>query len=122
MHGILLTALGSSGSAGQLRSAVGNLLENAVKFTPEGGAIRLGLTRDGESWEVWVEDSGIGIPEEELPLLFRRFHRGRNVSGYAGNGLGLAIVQAVAQAHGGDASVKRLAQGTRAGLRLPGLL
>jgi signal transduction histidine kinase len=110
------------GSAGQLRSAVGNLLENAVKFTPEGGAIRLGLTRDGKNWEVWVEDTGIGIPEEELPLLFRRFHRGRNVSRYPGNGLGLAIVQAVAQAHGGEASVQRLAQGTRAGLRLPGLL
>jgi signal transduction histidine kinase len=68
---------------------------------------------------VIVEDSGIGIPEEDLPELFSRFHRGRNVSAYPGNGLGLAIVRAIAEVHGGQVAVENTTQGARFILRLP---
>ncbi len=68
------------GNEAQLRRALSNLLDNALKFTPEGGAVQVGL-RAGpdESWiELWVEDTGIGIPPADLPQLFSLFHRGRN--------------------------------------------
>jgi len=68
---------------------------------------------------LWVEDTGIGIPDEDLPQLFNRFHRGRNATAYPGSGLGLAIVKAVVESHGGDVQVTRTAQETRFTLRLP---
>lgn len=87
--------------SGQVRQALGNLLDNAIKFTPPGGNIRLGGEEiDGEIW-LWVEDSGMGIPPGELELVFNRFHRGNNAAGVPGSGLGLAIVRAVMEAHGG---------------------
>jgi len=90
------------GSAAQMSSAIGNLLDNACKFTPEGGMVRAGL-RQKENWvELWVEDSGIGIPQEDLPQLFSRFHRGRNATSYPGSGLGLAIVKTIVESHGGE--------------------
>jgi signal transduction histidine kinase len=89
------------GDPAQLRRALANLLDNAIKFTPAGGDVRLTVTRDGGRAVVLVEDTGIGIPPEDRPLLFQRFHRGRNAARYPGNGLGLAIVLATAQAHGG---------------------
>jgi signal transduction histidine kinase len=50
---------------------------------------------------LWVQDTGIGVPANDLPQLFSRFHRGRNAAAYSGNGLGLAIVKAVVNGHGG---------------------
>jgi signal transduction histidine kinase len=85
----------------QLRRAGANLVDNAVKFTPAGGCVQLQLgVVEGEA-EIRVVDSGIGIPEEDLDQVFRRFHRGHNTAAYNGSGLGLAIVQAIVQAHGG---------------------
>jgi signal transduction histidine kinase len=86
----------------QLERLLGNLLENAIKFTPPGGAVTLGLEGRESETCLWVEDTGIGIPPEELDRLFSRFHRGRNASAYAGSGLGLTIVKAIAGAHGGQ--------------------
>lgn len=97
------------GNTVQLQRALDNLLENALKFTPAGGTIRLGLEQHGREAILSVSDSGIGIPAEDLPHLFERFQRGHNVAGYPGNGLGLAIVAAIARAHGGQV------QGTSAG-------
>ena len=71
----------------------------------------------GRTW--WVEDTGIGIPEEDMPHLFRRFHRGRNTEGYPGSGLGLAIVKAIAGRHGGSVQAEGCDPGTRICLRLP---
>ena len=87
-----------SGNQRQLERALGNLLENALKFTPPGGTITLKLEADAT---LSVSDTGIGIRPDDLPQLFKRFHRGHNAADYAGNGLGLAIVKAVMDAHAG---------------------
>jgi signal transduction histidine kinase len=83
-----------------------NLLENAFKFTPEGGTIDLRLERQENEVVLTVSDSGIGIPLEDVPYLFKRFHRARNASGYPGNGLGLAIVEAIVRGHRGTVLVQ----------------
>ncbi|MBU0705548.1 MAG: HAMP domain-containing histidine kinase, partial [Chloroflexi bacterium] len=107
------------GNEAQLQRALGNLLDNAIKFTPEGGAVSVGLWREGEWAALWVEDTGIGIPKDDLPHLFSRFHRGRNVAAYPGSGLGLAIVKAIVEGHGGTVAAENTAPGARFTLRLP---
>jgi signal transduction histidine kinase len=118
------------GDAAQLRRALGNLLDNAVKFTPRGGAIHLGMHRDdgdggdggdgGDATAVlWVQDTGPGIPEEDLSRLFQRFHRGSNAAGYPGSGLGLAIVKAIVERHHGQARAENTYPGARFTVRLP---
>jgi signal transduction histidine kinase len=105
--------------AAQFRSMLSNLIDNAIKFTLEGGTVRLGMRpRDGHL-EVWVQDTGIGIPAEDLPLVFNRFHRARNVSGYNGSGLGLALVKAVVERLRGNVAVESGTSGTRFLLQLP---
>ncbi len=107
------------GRQDRLSSLVANLVDNAIKFTPAGGTVTLGLKRD-EAWAVlWVADTGIGIPAKDLPQLFNRFHRGRNTTGYPGNGLGLAIVKAIAQGHGGSVTAQNATPGARFVVRLP---
>ena len=108
-----------SGSADQLCRAIGNLLDNAIKFTPAGGSVTLGLRQDEGEATLWVQDSGIGIPEEDLPHLFERFHRGRNATAYPGSGLGLAIVKAIVEAHGGRVRGENVEQGARFTVWLP---
>jgi signal transduction histidine kinase len=107
------------GDEGQIGRALANLLDNAVKFTPEGGTIRVGLERDGQQARLWVEDNGIGIAEKELPLLFNRFHRGGNATAYPGSGLGLAIVRSIVRQHGGDVSAENGGRGAIFSIRLP---
>jgi signal transduction histidine kinase len=107
------------GEEAELRAALTNLLDNALKFTPEGGRISLGFRQEDGVAVLWVEDTGIGIPEADLPLLFQRFHRGRNAAAYPGSGLGLAIVKAIAERHGGQVQAERAEPGARFILRLP---
>jgi signal transduction histidine kinase len=107
------------GDPAQLRRAIGNLVDNAIKFTPEGGAITIGLKKDAGAIELCVQDTGIGVPEDDLPQLFSRFHRGRNAASYPGNGLGLAIVKAIVEAHGGTVSAINTSPGARFCIRLP---
>ena len=104
----------------QLELAVSNLLDNALKFTRPGGWVRARLGLEGD-WAVFtVEDNGIGIPPEDLPQLFNRFHRAANARSQQGSGLGLAIVNAVAQAHNGQVHAENLPEGgARFTLRLP---
>lgn len=87
---------------------VGNLLANAFKFTPPGGSVRLWAGVRGE--EVWVEvqDTGPGIPKEEIPRLFQRYARAKHpgVRGVAGTGLGLFISKHIVEAHGGRIEVE----------------
>jgi signal transduction histidine kinase len=83
-----------------------NLLSNALKFTFEGGVtVRMAAEPDGA--RLTVADSGIGIPEDELPRLFERFHRvaGARSRSHEGSGIGLALVAELAELHGGAASV-----------------
>ncbi len=107
------------GNRGYLRQALGNLLDNAVKFTPPGGSITAGAGEEGGWGHLWVEDTGIGIPPQDLPRLFNRFHRGRNAASYPGSGLGLAIVKAIAEEHAGEVWVQSAAGKTRFTIRLP---
>jgi two-component system sensor histidine kinase MprB len=106
-----------SGDAGSLERAVGNLLDNAAKWSPAGGEVEV-LVRDGE---VVVRDHGPGIDEQDLPYVFDRFYRAPSARGQPGSGLGLAIVRQVAEAHGGQVTAERAdGGGTLVRLRLPG--
>ncbi|MBI3476283.1 MAG: response regulator [Acidobacteria bacterium] len=84
-----------------------NLISNAFKFTFE-GTIRVGLKPVGENIELRVRDTGVGIPAEEIPHLFDRFHRIENVRSrtHEGSGIGLALVQELVKLHGGTVRVK----------------
>jgi signal transduction histidine kinase len=95
-----------SGNEMHLRQVLINLLENALKFTPDEGNIALDLECSAGEVKMTISDSGIGIPSEDLPHVFERFHRGRNASEYSGNGLGLAIVKAIVTEHNGRVSIQ----------------
>jgi len=100
-----------------IERAVANLLDNAAKWSPQGGSVEVGV-RDGT---VTVRDHGPGIAEEDLPFVFDRFYRARSARGLPGSGLGLAIVRRVAEAHGGEVVAERAeGGGTRMTLRLNG--
>ena len=85
----------------RLTQLLSNLVSNAVKFTPEGGQVRVRVGEQGGTCVVEVTDSGIGIPAEDRSHLFERFYRASTATGTAGSGLGLAISKAIAEAHGG---------------------
>ena len=87
-----------------IRSAVWNILDNALKFTPAGGQITLKLDDNGQQARIIVSDSGIGINEEELPKLFTKFHRGTSTMryDYEGTGIGLYASKIIILKHGGE--------------------
>jgi PAS domain S-box-containing protein len=90
----------------QLARVFNNLMGNAVKFTPRGGKISVrGRMSDG-NLIVSVEDTGIGIPGEDLNKIFKKYFRSATVSGFKGTGLGLAICRAIVEAHGGAIEVE----------------
>ncbi len=105
--------------AGAIQTVLESLLDNAVKFTPEGGELTVRLRRDGEDALVVVADTGIGIPQAERDAVFDRFHRARNVSSYPGSGLGLAIVRATVDQAGGSVTLASVPSGTAFEVRLP---
>lgn len=108
-----------NGNERQMRQAIDNLLDNALKFTAGGGQIQVALEH-GSGWAtVTVADSGIGVPDEDVAHLFGRFHRGRNAAAYPGSGLGLAIVKAIVENHGGYVSLSNHGPGVRFFIRLP---
>ena len=92
---------------GRLEQVLVNLLENAIKYTPEHGSIRLFTEDSGEFVRVSVADTGIGIPFRDLPRIFERFYRvdEARTREQGGTGLGLAIVKHIVQLHGGDVAV-----------------
>jgi signal transduction histidine kinase len=89
----------------QLQQVFVNLLGNAIKFTQPDDSIKVSVGLIDDKVNIEISDTGIGIPAEDLPHLFKRFHRGRNVSEFSGNGLGLAIVKAIVEGHGGQVDV-----------------
>ncbi|WP_269937789.1 sensor histidine kinase [Arthrobacter sp. HY1533] len=107
----------------ELRQVLINLLSNAAKHTPAGTSIRVGLAVAGASAELSIEDDGDGIPQEFLEHIFTRFSRAdparASSSGGNSSGLGLAIVQALAEANGGSVAVESTPGRTRFTLRLP---
>jgi signal transduction histidine kinase len=107
------------GEPEQLNALVDNLVDNALKFTPAGGAVTVRLAVEDDSVVLAVEDTGIGIPPDEVPQLFRRFHRARNAAAIPGSGLGLAYVKAVAERHGGHVKAENCDPGARVKVTLP---
>jgi signal transduction histidine kinase len=87
----------------RLEQVITNLVENALKYSPDGGAVHLRLRCEADEARIDVFDAGIGIAAEDLPLVFERFHRGRNVDDrrFAGMGLGLYITRGIVEQHGG---------------------
>jgi two-component system phosphate regulon sensor histidine kinase PhoR len=80
---------------------LGNLIHNAIKFTPDRGRIAIEAAPSAEQIQVSVADSGVGIPAEDLPRIFERFYKVDRARGKSGTGLGLAIARHVVEAHGG---------------------
>ncbi len=110
------------GSADELYQIIFNLVENAIKYNNPGGEVRLSVDRTGEEIVVTVEDTGIGIPEEDLPHIFTRFYRVDKARSRAsgGSGLGLSIVWDAVRLHGGMVKAERLPEGgSRFSARFP---
>lgn len=95
------------GSGSLLAELLDNLLENAVEHTPPDGRIEVSWALEGESMILGVTDDGEGIEPAELPRVFEPFFQGsrRHNRSHRGTGLGLALVRAIAEAHGGEAAV-----------------
>jgi signal transduction histidine kinase len=89
-----------------LRQILGNLLTNAVKYSPDGGAVEIDVRSDGSMARFSVQDHGIGIDPGDRPRLFEPFHRGVNVGSISGSGLGLAITKKAVELHGGGIIVE----------------
>ncbi len=101
-----------------LREALSNLLDNALKFTPEGGAVRVEARLDGDLPRLEVSDSGPGVPAEDRVRIFRRFARGDGARDVPGHGLGLNIAQTIANLHGFDLTVEDNNPGARFVMRV----
>ncbi|MEP7084952.1 MAG: ATP-binding protein, partial [Betaproteobacteria bacterium] len=112
-----------SGDPHRLQQVIGNLMSNAVKFTPKGGRIRIALQRIGTDIEVSVADTGSGIKPEFLPYVFERFRQAdaSTTRRYGGLGLGLAIVRHLVELHGGSvqATSPGEGQGATFAIKLP---
>lgn len=108
-------------NAPKLERALHNLVSNAVKFSPDGGQVTIGLAADDDGVRISVSDQGIGIPPSDLPLVFERFYRGANAAGrVSGIGLGLTSVRRAVDAHGGRIEVSSVVgEGTTFTIHLP---
>ena len=89
----------------KMQRIISNLLDNAVKFTSPGGRINVRITDDGSEIQIMVQDTGIGIPEKDQPLVFKRFYRTDRSRNTKGHGLGLALALSMARIQGGDITV-----------------
>ena len=108
------------GDEDQLERALWNLVGNSVKFTPRGGRITVRSLLEGSYVRIKVKDTGMGIPEEELPLLFSEFRRLKGSGKIEGTGLGLFIVKTIVEAHGGKVEAEsEEGQGSTFSIRLP---
>ena len=102
-----------------LTQALANLIENAIRHTPTGTEITLVLARSGGHISLAVVDTGAGLPAVELPQLFQRFYRGTAAKDLAGTGLGLSLVKAVAELHGGTVEATNTGPGLTITLDIP---
>lgn len=107
------------GDLALIQQAVTNLVDNALKFAPPGSTVSIEGTREGEGVRISVADQGPGIPENERGRAVERFYRGEAARNTPGSGLGLALVSAVAQLHGGLLRLEDAGPGLRATLNFP---
>jgi two-component system OmpR family sensor kinase len=108
------------GDAKLLFQVFSNLLSNAIKYSPGGGTIVVEAENTADEVVVGVRDLGIGIPADDLPRLFERYHRGSNVSGIVGTGVGLYLVKTAVDLHRGSVTVtSREGEGSFFTVRLP---
>jgi signal transduction histidine kinase len=111
------------GDGSLLSQVLGNLVSNAVKYSPDGAPVRISSAPDGDAVAVTIEDHGIGIPESERQRVFERYYRGSNTSGIIGSGVGLYLVKTLIDLHHGSISLEsRENEGSRFTLRLPASL
>ncbi|MGE0491226.1 MAG: ATP-binding protein [Vulcanimicrobiota bacterium] len=104
----------------RLKQVIINLVDNAVKFTPKGGQVSVRTRLEGSEWQMEIEDTGPGIPPEELPHLFEHFFRSREVRKVGGTGLGLAIVREIVEMHRGRVwAESQVGVGTKITVALP---
>jgi heavy metal sensor kinase len=111
------------GDASRVKQVLVNLLDNAIKYSRDGGSVVTSVKAEGNCAILEVSDDGVGIPHDALPHVFERFYRAEKARprGTAGAGLGLSIVQAICRAHGGAVSVSSTeGRGTTVQVRLPG--
>jgi signal transduction histidine kinase len=108
-----------TGDPSLIAQAVGNLIDNAIKYTPSGGHIGV-MLQAGEAGraDILVDDTGPGIPDAEKPKVTERFYRGDPARSTAGAGLGLSLVAAIAALHGGTLTLTDNHPGLRAKLTL----
>jgi two-component system, OmpR family, heavy metal sensor histidine kinase CusS len=100
--------------------AVGNLVDNALRFTPENGSIQIALAERANDFEVAVSDNGSGVAPEHLPRVFDRFYRAEPSRGSDGAGLGLALVKSIVDLHGGTARIQsEVGRGTTVSITFP---
>jgi two-component system OmpR family sensor kinase len=109
-----------SGDWDLLFPALYNLADNALKYTQSGDTIEIRARQDDEYVAVEVADTGIGIPAEDMPHVWEELYRGANGRSVTGSGLGLALVKAVVERHGGRVALEsRIEQGTNVTIWLP---
>ncbi|NPV07610.1 MAG: PAS domain S-box protein [Anaerolineae bacterium] len=110
LHSVIAAALPRvRADARRLQQVLENLVNNAIQFTPAGGTVQVSLRAEDAGYLVLeVVDTGVGIPPEDLPIIFERFRRGRNANqaSAGGTGLGLYIVRSIVAAHGGRVEVE----------------
>jgi signal transduction histidine kinase len=108
------------GDASLLSQVLGNLISNAVKYSPDGAPVRITSLRDGADVSVVIEDHGIGIPDIDVQRVFERYYRGSNTSGIVGSGVGLYLVKTIIDLHQGSIMLdSHENEGSRFTLRLP---
>lgn len=106
------------GDKNRIKQVLINILDNAFKFTEEGGEVSLNAYKDGESILIEIEDNGIGIPDVDLPNVKEKFYKGKNSKSHSG--IGLSIADEIVNLHGGTFDIdSELGKGTKATIKLP---
>ncbi len=108
------------GDSGRLARVVGNIVGNAVKYSPLGTPVRATVTQDERWVTITVRDQGVGIPADELPHVFTHFYRASTALGIAGTGIGLAGAKTIVEQHGGHIAIQSVVgEGTTVEVLLP---
>ena len=122
-HHVTISCTGEGqiyGDPNLFERALGNLLDNALRFTPKNGSIQITLSEHDSDFEIAVSDNGCGIALEHLPRVFDRFYRADSSRGSDGAGLGLSLVKSIVDIHGGSATIQsEIGRGTTVKLTFP---